>query len=629
MGHPTAGSTFVHLFLNGTYWGLYNPTERPDGSFGEDHFGGDDTDYDAVSRRFSVEVQSGTKTHWDTMIAHSNTELDTQAEYETLKQEYMDVDNLIDYMLMHQFMQARDGPDDFGHNNMRLVRRNNPAGLWQAYAWDMEYSMIDTTGTRDYSYPFPIYSSSRNSNNDITDSIASVYIRLKDNNPEFQLRYADRAYEHLFNGGAFTPTNASARFEARALEIESAVIAESARWGDHRRSVPYTRDGEWTTERNRINTQFFPARPAHVISQLRIHGLYPSIDPPIFSQHGGEVATGYDLGLTAAAGAIYFTTDGSDPREAWTDNALGTTYSAPIDLTQSLTVKARALNSGEWSALTEASFVVGTPASSANLIVSELNYHPPTGQEGREFIELLNISNGTIDLGGATFSEGLDFTFAQNTTLPAGERVLIVKDFVAFTPPEQLKIAGIFENNTGLANAGERIALIDFEGATIFDFSYLDDNDWSTFPDGNGPSLTLIDPAGSPYLSAPGSWRSSALPGGTAGGTDSTTFSGDPLADDNNNGIANLVEYAVGSQLIPAIVSSGEQSFLTLILNQNLGADDVIVTVESSSDLITWTPSAVLHSATYNGDGTLSVSWQSNGNLTAPQQFLRARITSR
>ena len=629
MGHPTAGSTFVHLFLNGTYWGLYNPTERPDGSFGEDHFGGDDTDYDAVSRRFSVEVQSGTKTHWDTMIAHSNTELDTQAEYETLKQEYMDVDNLIDYMLMHQFMQARDGPDDFGHNNMRLVRRNNPADLWQAYAWDMEYSMIDTTGTRDYSYPFPIYSSSRNSNNDITDSIASVYIRLKDNNPEFQLRYADRAFEHLFNGGAFTPTNASARFEARALEIESAVIAESARWGDHRRSVPYTRDGEWTTERNRINTQFFPARPAHVISQLRIHGLYPSIDPPIFSQHGGEVATGYDLGLTAAAGAIYFTTDGSDPREAWTDNALGTTYSAPIDLTQSLTVKARALNSGEWSALTEASFVVGTPASSANLIVSELNYHPPTGQEGREFIELLNISNGTIDLGGATFSEGLDFTFAQNTTLPAGERVLIVKDFVAFTPPEQLKIAGIFENNTGLANAGERIALIDFEGATIFDFSYLDDNDWSTFPDGNGPSLTLIDPAGSPYLSAPGCWRSSALPGGTAGGTDSTTFSGDPLADDNNNGIANLVEYAVGSQLIPAIVSSGEQSFLTLILNQNLGADDVIVTVESSSDLITWTPSAVLHSATYNGDGTLSVSWQSNGNLTAPQQFLRARITSR
>ena len=629
MGQPYSGSTFVHLFLNGTYWGLYNPTERPDGSFGEDHFGGDDTDYDAVSRRFTVEVQSGTKTHWDAMITHSNTLLDTQAEYETLKQDYMDVDNLIDYMLMHQFMQARDGPDDFGHNNMRLVRRNNPAGLWQAYAWDMEYSMIDTTGTRDYSYPFPIYSSTRTSNRDITDSIASIYLRLKDNNPEFQLRYADRAYKHLFNGGAFTPTNAIARFEARALEIESAVIAESARWGDHRRAAPYTRDGEWTTERNRINNEFFPARPANVISQLRIHGLYPSIDPPTLSQHGGEVAVGYDLSFTAASGTIYYTTDGSDPREAWTDNPLGTAYATPVDLTQSLTIKARTLNAGEWSALTEASFIVGTPADSTNLIVSELNYHPPIGQEGREFIELLNISAGPIDLGGASFSEGLDFTFPQNTTLAAGERIMVVKDLAAFSPAEQSNIAGIFQNNTGLANGGERIALIDYLGATIFDFTYVDDSGWTTFPDGGGPSLTLINPAGSPDLSDPANWRSSALPGGTPGTSDSTSFSGDPLADDNNNGVPNLIEYAVGSQLTPAIVTSGEQSFLTLIFNRNLSADDIIVTVESSPDLINWTPSNTRHSATYNGDGTLSVSWQSNGNLTTPQQFLRVRVTSR
>ena len=628
MGQPTAGSTFVHLFLNGTYWGLYNPTERPDGSFGEDHFGGDDTDYDAVSRRFSVEVQSGTKTHWDEMITFSNNLLDTQAEYEGLH-DFMDVDNLIDYMLVHQFMQTRDGPDDFGHNNMRLVRRNNPAGPWQAYAWDMEYSMIDTTGTRNYSYPFPIYSSPRNSNNDITDSIASVYIRLKDNNSEFQLRYADRAYKHLFNGGAFTPTNASARFEARALEIESAVIAESARWGDQRRSAPYTRDDEWTAERTRITTEFLPARPDHVVAQLRIHGLYPSIDPPVLSQHGGEVAPGFNLSLSTAAGAIYYSTDGSDPREAWTDDPLGSAYSAPINLSQSLTVKARTLNAGEWSALTEATFVVGTPASSANLIVSELNYHPPAGQEGREFIELLNISNETIDLGGVSFSAGIEFTFAQNTTLPAGGRIMVVNDPGSFTLAEQADIAGIFQNFTRFDNGGERITLVDYLGESIFDFSYLDDSSWSTFPDGGGPSLTLIDPANSPDLSDPFNWRSSSLPGGTPGGSDSTTFSGDPLADDNHNGVPNFVEYAAGPQFTPGFITSGEKTFLTLTFNQNLSADDVIATVESSSDLITWTPSTVRTSVIYNGDGTNTVSWQANANLTTPQQFLRICITSR
>ncbi|MEN8797124.1 MAG: lamin tail domain-containing protein [Akkermansiaceae bacterium] len=631
MGQPHSGSTFVHLFLNGTYWGLYNPTERPDGHFGADHFGGNDTAYDAVSRRFSVEVQSGTKTHWDAMIAHSNTGLDTEAEYDLLKQEYMDVDNLIDYMLMHQYMQARDGPDDFGHNNMRLVRRNNPGGLWQAYAWDMEYSMIDTTGTRNYSYPFPIYFSSRNSNNDITDSIASVYLRLKDNNPEFQLRYADRAYKHLFHDGALTSENASARFEARAQEIESAVIGESARWGDQRRAVPYTRDLEWTTERNRINTEFFPTRPDHVISQLRIVGLYPSIDPPTFSQHGGAVPIDFALSLSADAGTIYYTTDGSDPRETWTNNALGAVYTTPIDLTQSLTVKARALNTGEWSALSEASFIVGTPSNSSNLVISELNYHPPLGQEGREFIELLNISDETIELGGASFSDGIDFTFAPNTTLEPNERILIVKDLSSFTVNEQAQIAGIFENDTGLANGGERIVLLDYLGETIFDFSYLDEGSWPTSPDGNGPTLTLITPSNISNLSDPTSWRSSAFDGGSPAATDATFFTGNPLADDNHNGIPNLVEYAAGPDLTTSFITSGSETFATISFAQNLAADDIEIIVESSSDLITWSPSPIQTSALYNNDGTRLATWRTTEPIgdSEPRRFLRLRVLSR
>ena len=272
---------------------------------------------------------------------------------------------------------------------------------------------------------------------------------------------------------------------------------------------------------------------------------------------------------------------------------------------------------------------MGTPASSANLIVSELNYHPPAGQEGREFIELLNISNETIDLGGASFSAGIEFTFAQNTTLPAGGRIMVVNELGSFTLAEQADIAGIFQNFTRLDNGGERIALVDYLGESIFDFSYLDDSSWSTFPDGGGPSLTLIDPANSPDLSDPFNWRSSSLPGGTPGGSDSTTFSGDPLADDNDNGVSNFVEYAVGPQLTPGFITSGEQTFLTLTFNQNLSADDVIATVESSSDLITWTPSTVRTSVIYNGDGTNTVSWQANANLTTPQRFLRICITSR
>jgi hypothetical protein len=362
MGHPTSGSTFVHLFLNGTYWGLYNPTERPDGGFGEEHFGGDDADYDALNRRFSVEAISGTKVFWNDMITHSATLLDSPEEYARLG-EFIDIDNLIDYMLLHQYMQTRDGPDDFGHNNMRLVRRNNPPGPFRLYAWDMEYSMIDATGTRDYSYPFPIYSSSRSGNRDITDSIASVYIRLKDSNPEFPLRYADRAYMHLFNGGALTAQNAAARWSNRAGEITSAVVCESARWGDQRRVTPYTRDIEWMAERERLLTSFFPARPAHVISQLRSHGLYPGIDPPTFSRHGGVVPVGFDLGISSERGTIHYTLDGSDPREAWSGNVAADAGSLAGDSIIETLVE---LGSGGWRYLD-----TGAAQSSSSIVEGE------------------------------------------------------------------------------------------------------------------------------------------------------------------------------------------------------------------------------------------------------------------
>jgi hypothetical protein len=564
MGHPTAGSTFVHLYLNGTYWGLYNPTERPDGSFGEVHFGGDDTDYDAVNRRFTVEVLSGTKTHWDAMIAHSNTLLDTQVEYE-LMGDYMDLDNLIDYMLVHQYMQTRDGPDDFGHNNMRLVRRNNPPGPWRAYAWDMEYSMIDTTGTRDYSYPFPTYSSSRSGARDITDSIASIYLRLKDNNPEFQLRYADRAYKHLYNGGALTEQSAAARFEARAMEIESAVIAESARWGDHRRAAPYTRDGEWTTERKRLLTEFFPARPDHVVSQLRIHGLYPSIDPPAFTRNADEVA------IAAAAGTIYYTTDGSDPREAWTDTALGTAYAAPIDLTGSLTIKARTLNNGEWSALAEEQFLVGPLADASNLVISEIHYQPAGSGEALEFLELTNISADEIDLSGVEFSAGIDFAFALGTRLAAGERILIVNS-IAFFEAEHgaaLPIAGEFQNLTKLSNSGEQIALLAADGSAIRDFRYRDDLPWPTAADGLGYSLVLINAATNPDHALPSSWRSSVAVGGNPGTIDAVPFTG------------------IGTD---SMELATDGTFVTIAYTHELGADDVALSLEWSADLQTWSP---------------------------------------
>jgi len=39
-GNAASHGNFVHLYVNGLYWGLYNPCERPDGSFSSSYYGG-------------------------------------------------------------------------------------------------------------------------------------------------------------------------------------------------------------------------------------------------------------------------------------------------------------------------------------------------------------------------------------------------------------------------------------------------------------------------------------------------------------------------------------------------------------------------------------------------------------
>ncbi|HUF62566.1 MAG TPA: CotH kinase family protein [Verrucomicrobiales bacterium] len=48
MGQPSSRGTWAHVYLNGLYWGIYNPSERPDASFAASHFGGNKEEYDAI-----------------------------------------------------------------------------------------------------------------------------------------------------------------------------------------------------------------------------------------------------------------------------------------------------------------------------------------------------------------------------------------------------------------------------------------------------------------------------------------------------------------------------------------------------------------------------------------------------
>ena len=259
MGKADGHATYVHLFLNGLYWGLYMPVERPDADFAAERFGGDDSEYDAINRRTTTnEAIDGTLEAYNTLLALSDADLSVTENYEAVA-ELIDLEDLIDYMLIHQYTTNRDGPDYFSHNNMRGTRRRAEGERFRFFVWDMEYSLW--------------YADDHiNIDVDVAGSASHVYARLRAN-AEFRELYAERAAEHLGPGGALSAERALDRYEARAEQIEDAVVAESARWGDTDRATPYTRDAEWAEERRRLVEEYFPRRTDVLIEQLRAAGL--------------------------------------------------------------------------------------------------------------------------------------------------------------------------------------------------------------------------------------------------------------------------------------------------------------------------------------------------------------------
>ena len=299
MGKLTTSSTFVHLYLNGLYWGLYNPVERPEAQFMANHLGGEEEDYDALNARVgSIEVIDGSREGWDRLIAIARVGPTTLEEYQAIE-ELLDVRDLVDYMLINFYTGNRDWAGANG-NNMRVAGAPGDAGGYKSFCWDMEYSIWDAGDNvlsvlTQYDTPAAIHASLRS-------------------NPEYRLLFADRTHKHLRNGGALTPEETAKRWMDRALEIDRAIVGESARWGDRRREPPFTRDVEWIRERNRLLTSYFPQRTDILLDQLKQARLYTELEPPSFNRPGGLIEPGFVLSMTALSGGIFFTIDGRDPR---------------------------------------------------------------------------------------------------------------------------------------------------------------------------------------------------------------------------------------------------------------------------------------------------------------------------
>lgn len=559
-GLSTRGN-FYHLYINGVYWGLYNTEERPEAAFAESYIGGRAEDYDTIKQLdgYLSGPTDGNTDAWYRLWRAATNGFAGDADYFRVQgmnpdgtpnpayENLVDVPNMIDYMLVILYGGNLDAPisnflgNDSPNNWYGVRNRTGQFGGFRFISHDAEHTLLnvneDRTGIVNLSASggqYGVINSDWTCGNPLTQSGGAaaaiqrstpqyIWFRMHQN-AEFRMLAADHIQRHCFDGGPLTPEGMMNAFLTRSNEIHRAIVAESARWGDAKTGVPYTRD-TWQSAMRSTVSGFIQGRTSVLINQLRADGLFPSLNAPLFNTRSNAVPAGFSLYMTNnnGVGQIFFTTDGTDPRLRGgniSPSAIVYTAGSPIVINFPITIRARVRNGTTWSAITQRTLY---PAQDfANLIVTELMYNPPgvgatTGDEF-EFIELKNAGATVIDLSGASFS-GINFTFSNGTRIAPGQFLVLGRNQTTLgSRYPGLILDGVYSGR--LDNAGETVTIHHALGGKILEVDYKDGGKWPLTPDGLGYSLVSKNPDANPNPGNPGSWRASTHPLGSPGADD-------------------------------------------------------------------------------------------------------------
>ncbi len=461
------------VYLNGEYWGIHNLREKINEHFIASNCGADPDHIDLLEKGGAI--IEGDNRHYNNLKDYiSGYDLSVAENYDFVC-DRMDIDNFINYQAIEIYCNNQDWPC----NNIKYWRPRTPDGKWRWILYDTDYG-FGLYGIDEYTFNTLEYATDADGQGWPDQPWVTIFIRKLMENESFRIDFINRFCD-LMNT-CLKPEIMVDQINAKAAVIQSEIPAHNNRWNQI---------ANWQANVDNMIT-FAQERDLHMKVHLRDHfglGDMRTLTVDVSPGESGNVRVNTALPDDYPWGGAYFPdipiglTAIPEP-----GNRFNGWQGTQEDSAQITIILA---DNQEYTAIFERE----GPDNTA-ICLNEINYNSADGFDPDDWVELINSDDLPNDISGWAFKDEEDdhvFIIPDGTVLDAGAYLVLCTDSEKFCAcfPEVANYIGDFD--FGLSGGGELIRLYDADDNLIDSVEYDDGGDWPSPPDGDGPTLELIN----------------------------------------------------------------------------------------------------------------------------------------
>ncbi len=438
----------VQVYLNGTYWGIYNLREKINRYYLASHF---DVDKDSIELiEHKLTRRYGNTAHYRRLLAFlEQNNLTNDASFAAV-QSMMDVNNFMDYQIAQIYFDNQDAG-----GNIKYWRPNTPNGRWRwiLYDTDWGFGLYDAKAYRNNSLAFHTAPDGPSWPN---PPWSTFILRKLLENKTFERQFANRFADYL--NSDLESGHVLATIEKFYKKLQPEIPRHLERW---RLSAT-----TWEIEVN-VLRNFARERPAYMRRFLmEKFDLGEQRKLAISTSHGGKVLLNENLAVRDSFQGVYFEKIPIRLRavpnlgyrfKGWEGGAFS---SQELELNLQLTQTEQHFG---------AVFEKYKHPLEGKIVINEISCND---KETRDWVELYNNSGQHVNLRNwVLVDKKNEFRFPDYTLSPRGY-VVICEDsarFVKVHPAAQSLIGGL---SFGLGKRKETIQLFSADGMAVDSVSY-------------------------------------------------------------------------------------------------------------------------------------------------------------